>query len=99
MDKVLQFSEKTFAEIASILQMPVAELERESLRVYLQKRLAEIQASLDELKQRYRVTTSEQMETLYREGKLGEENSWQDFFRFDHLEDERDSLQRALNAL
>jgi len=79
--------------------MPLVELERESLRVYLQNRLAQVQVSLDELKNRYHVTTSEQMENLYREGKLGEENSWQDFFRFDHLEDERESLCRALDTL
>ncbi len=88
MEKTAEFSEKTIVEIASILHMPVVELEQESLRVYLQKRLGDVEALLEELKKQYQVTTSEQMENLYREGKLAEENTWQDFFRFDHLEEE-----------
>jgi len=99
MDRVTEFSEKTVTEIASLLQMPVVDLERESLRVYLHSRLAQVESALSALRQRYGVRSGEEMERLYREGKLAEENSWEDFFRLDHLEDEHDSLRRALDTL
>jgi hypothetical protein len=99
MDRVIEFSDKTVTEIASLLQMPVMDLTRESLRVYLHTRLAQVESALSALRHRYSVGSSEEMERLYREGELAEENSWEDFFRFDHLEDEYDSLRRALDAL
>jgi hypothetical protein len=38
----------------------------------------------------------EEMETKYREGTLGEADSWQDFQRLDHLGYKRDRLTRLL---
>lgn len=96
MEKVKEFTEKNIRDIASILEMPVAELERESLRVYLENRLAQVESRLAVLQKRYGVKSSAEMERLYRERKLNEEGTWEDFFRFDHLEAERESLHRAL---
>lgn len=93
------FSEQTIEKIAALLEMPVVELERESLRAYLKGRLEQVQERLIELRRRYGVVSSEEMQRLYEQGKLKEEGTWEDFFRFDHLEAEQESLAQALESL
>ena len=99
MNQATRFSDRTITEIASTLQMPVEELERASLRVYLHTRLAQVESALGALRQRYQVRSSAEMEQSYRAGALAEKDSWEDFFRFDHLEAEEASLRHSLESL
>jgi len=79
--------------------MSEQELERESLRVYLQQRLREVQADIVHLCNKYGVRSAEGMEALYRNGTLPEAGTWEDFFRLDHLEARRDELLGLLGEL
>ncbi len=99
MDQTTRFSERTLPEIASILQMPVEELARASVRAYLHMRLAQVESALGEIKQRYQIHSSAEMEQSYRAGTLAEKESWEDFFRLDHLEAEEATLRRSLESL
>ena len=89
----------SYTELASRLEMSQQELEAESLRVYLQYRLREIQADILSLCRRYGVQGAEDMERRYQAGALAEEGTWEDFFRLDHLQSQRDDLVALLEDL
>mgnify|MGYP001068755632 CR=1 FL=1 len=88
-----------FATLAARLNMSEQELERESLRVYLQQRLREAQAEIVSLCSKYGVQSAAEMEARYRDGTLPEAGTWEDFFRLDHLEARRDELASMLKEL
>jgi len=99
MERTTHFSDRTMTEIASTLQMSVDELARASVRAYLHMRLAQVESTLGALRQRYQVRSSAEMEQAYRAGALTEKDSWEDFFRLDHLEAEEASLRHSLESL
>ncbi len=88
-----------YGTLAAKLNMSAQELERESLRVYLQHRRREVQADIVHLCNKYGVQNAEEMEARYREGALPEAGTWEDFFRLDHLEARRDELLSLLQEL
>ena len=89
----------SYATLATRLNMSEQELERESLRVYLQQRLREVQAEIVKLCNEYDVQSAAEMEMRYRDGALPEAGTWEDFFRLDHLEARRDELVGMLKEL
>jgi len=89
----------SYGILAARLNMSERELERESLHVYLQHRLREVQADIVHLCNKYGVQSSEGMEARYQEGTLPEAGTWEDFFRLDHLEARRDELIGLLEEL
>ncbi len=88
-----------YATFAARLNMSERELERESLRVYLQQRLREVQAEIVKLCNEYGVQSAADMEARYRDGTLPEAGTWEDYFRLDHLEAKRDELAGMLKDL
>lgn len=88
-----------YATLAARLNMSEQELERESLRAYLQQRLHEVRAEIVKRCNEYRVQSAEEMEARYRDGTLLEAGTWEDYFRLDHLEARRDELVGMLNEL
>jgi hypothetical protein len=85
--------------VAQELHIPEDELLKEGLRAYLERRLRMVKADIFEICGRYGVSGVEDMETRYREGTLEEADSWRDLQRLDHLEYQRDQLQRLLEAV
>lgn len=86
-------------EIARKLDMVPKDLERESLRVYLEARRRDVEAQLFLLAKKYGVQTVQALDSAIREGKIREAEGFEDFFTFDHLEAERDKILEALNSL
>ncbi len=86
-------------KIASILRIPQEKLERESLRTYLHIRLKHCESELFNLARKYGFSSIEDFEEEYRKGNIGEEGTWEDFFRLDHLEAERESIRRASETI
>jgi hypothetical protein len=89
----------SLANVALRLELTPEELERRSLRAYLQQDLREVQAEILRLCARYGVSDSEGMLAQYRSGKLPETDTWEDFFRLDHLEARRRELKNLLGNL
>ena len=89
----------SYGALAARLKMSKQELERESLRVYLQHRLREVQADIVNLCHKYGVRDAAEKEARYREGTLPEAGTWEDFFRLDHLEAKRGELLNLLREL
>ena len=86
-------------KIAPILRITPEELERESLETYLHIRLKRCESELFNLARKYGVSSIEDFEGEYRRGNIDEERTWEDFFRLDHLEAERESIREAVGAI
>ena len=87
------------AKIAPILQMTPEEMERKSLEMYLYIRLKRCESELFNLTRKYGVSSIEDFEEGYKSRNIAEEGTWEDFFRLDHLEAERESIREALGAI
>ena len=87
------------AKIAPILKITKEELERESLETYLHIRLKRCESELFNLARKYGVSSIEDFEEEYKSGNIAEKGTWEDFFRLDHLEAERESIRAAVGAI
>ena len=88
-----------YENIALRLQLPPEELERQSLRLFLQHRLRLVETQILGLARRYGVETITALDSLVQQGKLREADAFEDYFEFDHLEAERDALLASLREL
>lgn len=79
----------TISDIASSLNLSQDELILQALRLYLTKELHKIQTEIYRICGKYEVKTASEIDNKYREGKLEEKNSWEDYFKLDHLEYKR----------
>ena len=87
------------SKIAPILKITQEELERESLKTYLHIRLKRCESELFNLVRKYGVSSVEDFEEAYKRGTIEEEGTWEDFFRMDHLEAERESIRAASGVI
>jgi len=86
-------------QMAERLHTTPAELERESLRLYLERRLRFTESELFLLAQRYGVETVFELDEAVRAGRFHETETFEDYFQFDYLESQRDSLREMLEHL
>ncbi len=89
----------TYEKVALQLDISPQELERESLRVFLTQRLRRVESQLLDLSRRYGVRTVAALDALIQAGELHEAETFEDFFEFDALEAERNTLLNALQEL
>jgi hypothetical protein len=88
-----------YEEIAIRLQVPPEELERESLRLFLEHRLRLVESQLLGFARRYGVQTINELDALVQNGEIREADAFEDYFEFDYLEAERDALVDSLKEL
>ena len=88
-----------YEEIAVRLQLSPEELERESLRMFLNHRLRLVESQMLALARRYGVDSVTELDALVQSGQVHEEDAFEDYFEFDHLEAERDVLVDSLKEL
>ncbi|MFV9630166.1 MAG: hypothetical protein ACNYWM_03710 [Methanosarcinales archaeon] len=48
---------------------------------------------------KYGISSVEELEDQYKNGKIEEEDTWEDFFRLDHLEAKKESIKKALEVV
>ena len=84
---------------ATRLNVVPEKLERESLRAYLERNLRLVESELYMLAQRYGVQTVEELDKAIQSGRFHEKDTFEEFFRFDHLENERQTLRELLEQL
>jgi len=89
----------TLMKISSILNINHEKLEKESLETYLHIRLRRCESEIFNIAKKYGILSIEEFEDRYKKGEIEEEGTWEDFFRLDHLEAERASLKKALEAV
>ena len=85
--------------IALKLKLSPQELERDSLRLFLKHRLRLVESQLLSLATRYGVRTIAKLDKLAQSGQIHEAEAFEDYFEFDNLEAERDTLLESLKEL
>jgi len=85
--------------LARKLGIEPADLERESLRAYLEARRRQAEAQLFLLTTKHGVRTLREFDAAIQQGKIREAEGFEDFFSFDHLKAERGKILEALNSL
>lgn len=86
-------------EIAQRLDMSPAQVERESLHLYLQRRHRYLESELLLLANTYGVKTVEELDRAIESGRFHENEAFDDYFRFDFLESEIDSIRELMALL
>lgn len=87
------------SEIAKGLEIPPDVFLSEAVEVFLKKELRKTQAEIFHLCGKYEVNQSSQIDEKYRQGELEEKDSWEDYFKLDHLEYRRQQILKILESL
>ena len=80
-----------FEQVAVRLDTTPEQLERDSLRL--------VESELFSLAHRYGVQTVFELDEAVQSGRFHEPEAFEDYFRFDYLESERDTLHGLLEQL
>jgi hypothetical protein len=89
----------TLEKLAKDLRMKPDELMKESLETFLRHRLKIIESELFLLAKRYGVRDVQELDRMIQEGRFHEQEAFEDYFKFDNLEAERDLLLEHLQKL
>lgn len=95
----MQIEVSELEALAEKLNLTKDEMLRESLKYFLEKKLREIKIEMYKIRTKYKVSSVEEFEELYRRGEIEEKDSWQELQRLDHLEFKKDELEKALGSL
>lgn len=90
---------KAISKISSILNISQEELEKESIKTYLHIKLRRCESEIFNIVKKYGISSIEEFEERYKNGDIEEEGTWEDFFKLDHLESERESIKKALEVV
>ena len=86
-------------KVASQLNVQPEKLERESLKIYLERQLRMVESELFNLAQRYGVQSVFELDEKIQQGTFHEAEAFEDYFRFDYLESQRCKLAEILATL
>ncbi len=86
-------------QVATRLNTTPAQLERDSLQVYLERKLRLVESELFTLSHRYGVRTVAELDQAVQAGRFHEPEAFDDYFRFDYLEDQRHVLLDMMGQL
>ena len=86
-------------KISSMLNMRKENLEKESLKTYLHIKLRHCESEIFNIAKKYGILSIEEFEDRYKKGEIEEEGTWEDFFKLDHLEAEKETIKKALEVV
>jgi len=86
-------------QLAKDLHMTQEYLMRESIEIFLKRRLKMIESELFLLAKKYGISNIFEFDRMVSEGRFHEENAFEDYFKFDNLEAERDLILEHLEKL
>lgn len=89
----------TIEAVAKKLNLSGEEIIRDSLRLYLEKKIRELKTDIYKIRTKYGVSSTEAFEEKYKKGEIEEKDSWQEFQQLDHLEYKKEELEKALAKL
>lgn len=81
-----------FQQVSKELNIPSSKLEQESIKTFLEKKLNIIEVELFALSKKYGINNIFEFDKAVKEGKFHEKDSFEDYFKFDHLELERKKI-------
>jgi len=85
--------------LAKDLHMKPEVLLKESLETFLKRKLKVIESELFLLAKKYGVSSIAEFDNMVKEGKFREGDAFEDYFKFDNLEAERDRVLNHLEKL
>ena len=86
-------------QLAKDLHMKPEELMKESIETFLKRKLRIIETELFLLTKKYGVSDVFDFDRMVKEGRLHEEDAFEDYFKFDNLEVDRDLIIEYLKKL
>lgn len=86
-------------KLAKDLNMDPNELMRESLETFLKRKLKVVDTELFLLSKNYGVSNVSEFDRMIKEGRFHEEDTFEDYFKFDNLEAERDLILEHLKKI
>jgi len=86
-------------DIAQRFDVTPEQVQQESLRLYLERRQRFVESELLALAFTYGVQTVEQLDDAIQAGRFHETEAFDDYFRFDYLESELDSVRELLTQV
>jgi hypothetical protein len=92
-------TDKTLEVLSKEFNLSKEVILKEGLKFFLERRLREIKTEIFRIAGKYKVSSIEELEELYKKGKIEEKDSWQDFQKLDHLEFKRDEIVKLLQEL
>ncbi|MCJ7683677.1 MAG: hypothetical protein MUO68_05220 [Desulfobacteraceae bacterium] len=85
--------------LAKDLHMEPEVLIKISVERFLKHKLKVIESELFVMAKRYGVTSVTDFDKMVKEGRFHEEDAFEDYFKFDNLEAERDRISNHLEKL
>lgn len=85
--------------VAQHFAMTPQQIQQASLRLYLERKLRLVESELFTLAQHYGVGTIAELDAAIQAGHFHEAETFEDYFRLDYLESERDTLSTLLEQL
>ena len=85
--------------VAETISITEDEVVLRGLKALLERNTIEMQAQIQEIHNRYKISSLAEMEQGYQAGTLHENDSWRDFQRLDDLEYKRDRIKQLLESL
>jgi hypothetical protein len=86
-------------EIANDLRVNKEALAKDSLKLFLQRELLDVEAQMFKITTRHGIKSVVEFDEQLTAGKVHEEDVLDDFMELDHLEARRDELLRAMNKI
>jgi hypothetical protein len=86
-------------EIANELRVNKDVLAKDSLKLFLQRELLDVEAQMFKITNRRGIRSVLEFDEQLKAGKVHEEDIMDDFMELDHLEARRDELLRAMKKI
>ncbi len=92
-------TQKIIRNIAKDIELPYDLFLQESSRLFLEKKIKKIRIDILEIAAKYGVSTISEFENLYRQGKIEESQTLDDYKRLDRLEYKKEKIEKLLQEL
>lgn len=86
-------------EISKELNVKLDELIKIGLRTYFEKKLSSIESELFLLAKKYGIKNVFEFDEAIKQGKFHEDSSFEDYFKFDNLEAEREKILKYMEKI
>ena len=92
-------TQKIIRNIAKDFNLPYDLFLQESSQLYLEKNLKKIRIDIWEIASKYGVSSISEFENLYKQGKIEESQTFDDYKRLDRLEYEKEKIEKLLQQI